>query len=191
MLPLPGSPPPPIGPPVWSVRSVRRGSSVSSGLTHFCFLLESGGAGCGGSPLSGRCCGSMGAVSRREAVRRVPIRPPPVTRTTPGARRRIPRKKPSDVPKRDTRRHARVLSRSCHKVASLFVYRCHPLRRPMKVSARAGTRRLGTEGPGCPAHLGYVAVRLGGPRLCSYSRSGSGSDTARRNLSNVQAICPM
>src|SRR2546422_2177880 len=37
------------------------------GADPFRFFLESGGAGCGGSPLSGRCWGSMGAVSRREA----------------------------------------------------------------------------------------------------------------------------
>src|SRR5882762_10073687 len=33
-----------------------------------------------------------------------------------------------------------TLFRSCHNVASLFVYPCHPLRRPMQVSTRASVR---------------------------------------------------
>ena len=62
---------------------MRRGNSITSGVTHFNFFWEPDGAGCGGSPLCG-CCDFMGAVSRREAVPRVQVRahpePSPPTR---------------------------------------------------------------------------------------------------------------
>src|SRR5690349_3384000 len=66
-----------MGDPVWRVRSVRRGSSVSSGLTHGRLRCESGRAARGWSPLSG-WFGSMGAISLMTM--------PPV-----GARQRAPR----------------------------------------------------------------------------------------------------
>src|SRR5205823_3896334 len=61
-----------------SVRSVRRGSSVTAGVTHLRLLVGPAGgseAG-GGSPPGATCCGSMGAVSwliaplPQESVRR-------------------------------------------------------------------------------------------------------------------------
>src|SRR4029077_12081968 len=121
-----------MGDPVWSVRSVRRGNSITSGVIHFRF---------GGSPPGATCCGAMGAVSSRASPFHC--------------------KKLSDVPKRGGRRPTRPLSRSCYKVAALFVYP------PMTTSGPpVGVRdalRLRA------AALELLAGRSGGTRLAAGS----------------------